>query len=75
MIDPEGRAVSHNVIVLDSMIKTLSVTMTGKVAKRQAQVYEIMCMKRIMTTDEVADARSFVEEFTSMCEIMGKKME
>ena len=84
LIDPQGKAVSQNVIVLDSMIKTLSDNATGykdlhsdmvKITTRQADVYKMMKSKAILNEQEVSTAKTFMSDFMESCKTMQKKME
>jgi len=84
MIDPQGRAVSQHVIVLDSMIRAISDCMTSyknmsealsEVAKRQIAIYKKLVEKRVLTEDEGKDAKSFVTTYEAMAKELCRKME
>lgn len=75
---------SQNVIVLDSMIKTLSDNATGykglhsdtvKITISQANVYEMMKSKAILNEQEVSTAKTFMSDFMESCKTMQKKLE
>lgn len=84
LIDPQGKAVSQNVIVLDSMIKTLSDNATGyknlctdmiKLVTRQADVYKTLKSKGVLNEQEADTAKVFLTDFMESCKTMQKKME
>lgn len=84
MIDPSGKAVSHHVIVLDSMIRTLSECVTnykelhgdlGELLKRQANIYVKLSEGRMRTPDEVEELNDFLESFAEFCTELMSKME
>ncbi len=84
MIDPQGKAVSQHVIILDSLIKTVSDASTGykdmhkdmvTIATRQAEMVKTMATKRILSQDEVQSMNEFLEDFKSAFGELLKKME
>ena len=84
MIDPAGKAVSHHVIVLDSMIRTLSETLTGykdlhkdlgELMVRQANIYVKLSDNRIRSPEEVEEMNEYLESFTDFCTSTMSNME
>jgi hypothetical protein len=84
MIDPSGKAVSHHVIVLDSMIRTLSETLTGykdiqsdlaQLLIRQAKTYAALKDNRIRTPEEVEELQEYLDSFAEFCTNMTTNME
>lgn len=76
MIDPAGKAVSHHVIVLDSMIRTLSETLTGykelhkdlgELLMRQANTYVKLNDNRIRSPEEIEEMNDYLDSFADFC--------
>lgn len=76
MIDPAGKAVSHHVIVLDSIIRTLGETLSGykelhkdlgELLIRQANIYLKVNENRIRTPEEVSELNEYIESFQEFC--------
>lgn len=84
MIDPSGKAVSHHVIVLDSMIRTLSETLTSykdmqgdlsELLIRQAKTYALLRDNRIRSQEEIEELNEYLDSFAEFCTNMMSNME
>ena len=84
MIDPSGKAVSHHVIVLDSMIRTLGDCMTGykeihkdmgELMIRQANIYVAINEGGHMNDDRMAQLDEYLESFENFCDRVMTNME
>jgi hypothetical protein len=84
MLDPTGKAVSQQTIVIDSINKQTDQILlacrqitsdTSELTKRQATVMDVLTKLGTVSDDSIEDAKNFIEEYTDHIKTVFEHME
>lgn len=84
MIDPHGKAVSQQVIIIESILKSVQDTSTSykelhrdmvEIIKRQVNIVKTMNSRSVLTEDEATTMQEYLSEFEQFSERVMKNME